>query len=64
MEDTVTIHDVERAQPKEVKVFIQLAAERSLAPIIEYFRNGTSVDPPQAVIQAIDVVLRQPAVRQ
>lgn len=55
------VHDEERQSDREVTVTIKLAARVDLASIQDFLRNGSSMNMPQNAIQALDIVLRQPA---
>ncbi|KAL1449782.1 hypothetical protein WDU94_002257 [Cyamophila willieti] len=59
MNATVTIFDEERMRDKEYKVEIKKAQEINFASILQFVNSG--VDQPQIAIQALDVILREPA---
>ncbi|XP_075233005.1 protein argonaute-2-like isoform X4 [Lycorma delicatula] len=60
---TVTVKNEERGEDKgiEYEVTIKFAAKVDMSPLISYMNSGSSTSPPQEAIQAIDIVLRNPA---
>lgn len=59
--ETVSIYDEERQANKDVTVTIKYANTVDISVINDYMRNGSSCSVPQDAIQALDIVLRQPA---
>ncbi|XP_066906251.1 protein argonaute-2 isoform X1 [Halyomorpha halys] len=59
--EAVSVYDSERDQQKEMTVTIKYATQVNVSMIWDYLRCGTSTNAPQEAIQALDIVLRQPA---
>uniref|UniRef100_A0A1B6E7E6 Uncharacterized protein n=1 Tax=Clastoptera arizonana TaxID=38151 RepID=A0A1B6E7E6_9HEMI len=58
--DTIVVFDNERQRDKEFKITIKLASQVDMSALLTYAQNGGRTIP-QDAIQALDIVLRNPA---
>jgi hypothetical protein len=56
--DVVSVHDEESLKAKEFTVAVKWAGRIDLESLMTYMKSGCSLGPPQAAIQALDIVLR------
>jgi eukaryotic translation initiation factor 2C len=56
--DDVTVSDNNSGREINFKITIKYASQIDLQSLVQYMTNGTSLDPPQKAIQAVDIVLR------
>jgi hypothetical protein len=59
--DTVVVHDEESHKEKKFTITIKCASQVNLESLTMYMKGGSSMEPPQKAIQALDVVLRNAA---
>ncbi|KAK9511703.1 hypothetical protein O3M35_000311 [Rhynocoris fuscipes] len=64
LEGKVSVWDDRRDKHIEIEVKIKYANSVELRTIGEYLRNGSSTNPPQEALQALDIVLRSPATQR
>ncbi len=59
LRDSVTVKDKETNNDKEIDVAVTLVnANLNINSLLEYMRNGFTVDCPQHVVQATDIAMR------
>lgn len=61
MSGIIKVNNEEKQEDVEFEITVKFASKVDMMPLIEYMNNGSSVNPPQEALQAIDIVLRNPA---
>jgi eukaryotic translation initiation factor 2C len=56
--DDIALCDNESGRERKFKITIRYACQVDLQSLVQYMASGTSLVPPQEVIQAVDIILR------